>query len=81
MNATPEGIATLDKNDKVNARNSLNSSMLKIEPKNGSARTFIFIFNKNIPRGAEYILIVCYVIVIGAPPYTGDNGMAKFIGK
>ena len=55
--------------------------MVKIEPKNGSAKTFILTFNQNIPRGAEYKLIICYVTVKGAPPYSGDNGMATFIGK
>ncbi|MBZ9633692.1 hypothetical protein [Clostridium sp. FP1] len=81
MNARPEGIGTLGKNDSVNAGNSLTSSMVRIEPKNGSAKTFILTFNRAIPRGAEYMLIICYVTVKGAPPYTGDNGMANFTGK
>jgi len=53
MNASPKGIATLGKNDSVNAGNSLTSSMVKIEPKVGSAKTFILTFNRAIPRGAE----------------------------
>lgn len=81
MNASPEGIATLGRNDSVNAGNSLMSSMVRIEPKNGSAKTFILTFNRAIPRGAEYMLIICYVTVKGAPPYSGDNGMANFTGK
>ncbi len=81
MNILPKGIATLGKNDKVNASNSLTGSMVRIDSKNGSAKTFILTFNKNIPRGAEYMLIICYVTVKGAPPYSGDNGMAIFIGK
>ena len=81
MNVIPQGIATLGRNDNVNAGNSLTGSMVKIDPKNGSAKTFILTFNQVIPRGAEYMLIICYVTVKGAPPYSGDNGMATFIGK
>ncbi len=81
INVRPQGIATLGKNDNVNVRNSLTSTMVKIAPKNGSAKTFILTFNQVIPRGAEYMLIICYVTVKGAPPYSGDNGMATFIGK
>ena len=81
INVRPQGIATLGRNDNVNARNSLTNSMVKIEPMNGSAKTFILTFNRVIPRGAEYMLIICYVTVKGAPPYSGDNGMATFIGK
>jgi hypothetical protein len=80
-NAEPKGIATLGKNDKVNAGNSLTDSMVKIESKNGSAKTFILTFNQDIPSGSTYKLIICYVTVEGAPPYSGDNGMATFIGK
>ncbi len=81
MNAIPKGIATLGKNDNVNAGNSLTDSMVRIDSKNGSAKTFILTFNRAIPRGAEYMLIICYVTVKGAPPYSGANGMATFIGK
>jgi len=55
--------------------------MVRIEPKNGSAKIFVLTFNRSIPRGAEYMLIICYVTVKGAPPYNGDNGMATFIGE
>lgn len=81
MNIMPQGIATLGSDDTVNAENSLTSSMVKIEPKNGSSKTFTLTFNKVIPTGAEYMLIICYVTVKGAPPYSGDNGLATFIGK
>lgn len=81
MNIIPKGIATLGKNETVNSRNSLMSNMVRIDSKNGSAKTFILTFTENIPRGAEYMLIICYVTVKGAPPYSGDNGMATFIGK
>jgi hypothetical protein len=80
-NLIPEGIATLGSDDTVNAGNSLSSSLVKIEQKNGSAKTFTLTFTKAIPTGAEYMLIVCYVTVKGAPPFSGDNGMATFIGK
>ena len=81
MNVIPQGIATLGSEDNVNDRNSLTSNLAKIEPMDGSAKTFIITFNRSIPRGAEYKLIICYVTVKGAPPYSGDNGMATFIGK
>ena len=81
MNVIPKGIATLGMNDSVNARNSLTNSKVRIDSKNGSARTFILTFNQVIPRGAEYMLIICYVTVKGAPPYSGDNGMATFTGR
>jgi hypothetical protein len=81
MNTLFKGIATLGKNDKVTAGNSLTDKMVKIESKNGSAKTFILTFKQEIPKGTEYKLIICYVTVEGAPPYSGDNGMATFIGK
>ena len=81
MNARAEGIATLGRDDNVNAGNSLTASKVRIDSKNGSAKTFILTFNQVIPRGAEYMLIICYVTVKGAPPYSGDNGMTTFIGK
>ena len=81
MNVSPRGIATLGRNDSVNAGNSLTSRLVRIEPKNGSSKTFVITFNRSIPRGAEYMLIICYVTVKGAPPYSGDNGMATFIGQ
>jgi hypothetical protein len=81
MNAIPKGIATLGKNDNVNSGNSLTDSLVRIDPKNGSAKTFILTFNRAIPSGAEYMLIICYVTVEGAPPYSGANGMANFVGK
>ena len=81
MNDVPKGIATLGKNDKVNDKNSLTDKKVKIESKNGSAKTFILTFNQDIPKGAEYKLIICYVTVEGAPAYNGDNGSATFVGK
>lgn len=81
MNISPKGIATLGKNESVNANNSLTDNLVKITPRNGSANTFILTFSKNIPRGQEYKLIICYVTVKGAPPYSGDNGSATFVGK
>ena len=65
----------------MNSGNSLTGNNVRIESKNGSSRTFILTFNQNIQRGREYKLIICYVTVKGAPPYSGDNGMATFIGK
>ncbi|MFL0245564.1 hypothetical protein [Candidatus Clostridium stratigraminis] len=81
MNFTPKGIATLGKNEKANANNSLTDNLVKINPVNGLRNTFILTFSKNIPSGKEYKLIICYVTVQGAPPYSGDNGSATFVGK
>jgi len=81
VNDVPKGIATLGKNDKVNDKNSLTDKKVKIESKNGSAKTFILTFNQDITKGAEYKLIICYVTVEGAPDYNGDNGSATFVGK
>jgi hypothetical protein len=81
MNDVPKGIATLGKNDKVNSKNSLTDNKVKIESKNDSAKTFVLTFNQDIPKGAEYKLIICYVTVEGAPAYNGDNGSATFVGK
>lgn len=81
INLVPVGIASLGSDDNINAGNSLTNNMVKIEQKEGSAKTFILTFHQAIPTGAEYMLIICYVTVKGAPPYSGDNGMATFIGK
>jgi hypothetical protein len=81
VNISPKGIATLGKNDKVSNANSLTDRMVKIESKDGLANTYILTFSKNITKGAEYKLIICYVTVEGAPPYAGDNGTATFVGK
>jgi len=81
LNPLPKGIATLGKNDKVNSRNSLTDNLVKIEPQNGSSKTFILKFKQPIPSGGNYKLIICYVTVPGAPAYGGDNGMASFVGK
>ncbi|MDU4891676.1 MAG: hypothetical protein E6344_14930 [Clostridium sp.] len=80
-NDKPQYIATLGKNDKVNASNSLTDDLVKINSKDGSSKTFILTFSQDIPKGKEYKLIICYVTVKGAPPYSGDNGSATFTGK
>lgn len=81
VNKTAEGIASLGKDDKVNNNNSLTVNQVKIEAKEDSQRTFVITFDRDIPKGAEYKLIICYVTVPGAPPYSGDNGMMTFVGK
>ncbi|WP_242948432.1 hypothetical protein [Clostridium frigidicarnis] len=55
--------------------------MVEINSKDGSAKTFIVTFSQDVPKGEEYKLIICYVTVEGAPHYSGDNGMATFVGK
>ena len=81
LNDVPKGIATLGKNDKANAKNSLTENMVRIEAKEDSASTFILTFNKNIPEGSEYKLIISNVTVEGAPSYNGSNGEETFVGK
>jgi len=78
---TPTGIATLGKNDKVNSKNALTSDLVSIKPMDNSKNIFILTFKNNVKAGMEHKLIICYVIVPGAPPYNGDNGSAVFIGK
>jgi hypothetical protein len=80
-NVSPKGIATLGKNDKVNANNSLKDNLVRISQKDGSKNTFILTFSQSIPTGEEYKVIICYVTVEGAPPYSGDNGMITFVSK
>lgn len=81
VNSKPEGIASLGKDEKINSKNSLTENEVRIEPKEDSQRTFVITFDRDIPKGAEYKLIICYVTVPGAPPYSGDNGMMTFVGK
>ncbi|KJU71605.1 hypothetical protein [Clostridium baratii] len=81
VNKTPEGIASLGKDEKINSKNSLTENEVRIEPKEDSQRIFVITFDRDIPKGAEYKLIICYVTVPGAPPYSGDNGMMTFVGK
>ena len=76
-----EGIASLGKDEKINSKNSLTENEVRIEPKEDSQRIFVITFDRDIPKGAEYKLIICYVTVPGAPPYSGDNGMMTFVGK
>lgn len=79
--ATPTGIATLGKNDQVNASNSLTSSKVTITAPDNQNQRFILTFNQSIPKGMTYKLIICYVTTPGAPPYSGDNGSAVFVGQ
>lgn len=81
VNSKPEGIASLGKDEKINSKNSLTENEVRIEPKEDSQRTFVITFDRDIPKGAEYKFIICYVTVPGAPPYSGDNGMMTFVGK
>lgn len=80
-NKTAEGIASLGKDDQVNSKNSLTNNEVKIESKEDSQRTFVITFSRDIPRGAEYNLIIHNVTVPGAQPHSGDNGMMNFVGK
>lgn len=81
VNKAPEGIASLGKDDKVNNQNSLTNNEVRIEAKEDSQRTFVITFTRDIPKGAEYKLIIQNVSATGATPYSGDNGMMNFVGK
>lgn len=80
-NKTPEGIASIGKDDQVNSKNSLTNNEVKIESKEDSQRIFVITFSRDIPKGAEYNLIIHNVNVPGAQPYSGDNGMMNFVGN
>ncbi|MGO4694731.1 hypothetical protein AB4Z50_10650 [Paenibacillus sp. 2TAB26] len=78
---TPTGIATLGKNDQVNPSNSLTASKVSIAAADSQNQSFVLTFNQNISKGKSYKMIICYVTTPGAPPFTGDNGSATFIGQ
>lgn len=77
----PTGIATLGKNDQVNPSNSLTASKVSIAAADSQNQSFVLTFNQNISKGKSYKMIICYVTTPGAPPFTGDNGSATFIGQ
>ncbi len=77
----PSGIATLGKNDKVSASNSLTADKVQIKAKDNEHTTFILTFSQPITPGKEYKLIICYVTIPGGAPYSGDNGSKVFVGK
>lgn len=81
----PTGIATLGKNDKVNASNALTSDKVDIKPVDGSKKSFILTFRQNITPKMQYRIIVCYVTIPGSIGFTGDNigpsGNNTFIGQ
>lgn len=77
----PSGIATLGKNDQVGPNNSLTANQVTITPLDSQNQSFVLTFNQNITKGASYKMIICYVTVPGAPPFTGDNGSATFMGQ
>ena len=78
---TPTGIATLGKSDKVSNQNSLTDKMVDIKATDSTNSKFILTFKDDIPSGAKYKLIICYITVPNDGPYTGDNGTAVFTGK
>ncbi|OCT16224.1 hypothetical protein A8709_01940 [Paenibacillus pectinilyticus] len=81
MNVTPKGIATLGKNDTVNATNSLTMATVTIQPVSGANQSFILTLKHKIPKGKAYKMIICYVTKPGDPPFSGDNGSAAFVGN
>ncbi|WP_055742686.1 hypothetical protein [Brevibacillus choshinensis] len=78
---TPTNIATLGMNDKVNNSNSLTAEKVAIQASGNNGQSFVLTFQQNIAKGKSFKMIICYVTRPGAPPYSGDNGSATFIGK
>ncbi|QJD88019.1 hypothetical protein [Cohnella herbarum] len=79
--ASPTGIATLGVNDTVNPGNSLTSAKVTIRAVGNNNTVFVLTFNQDITKDKAYKMIICYVTKPGAPPYTGDNGSATFVGS
>ena len=79
--AVTTGIATLGMNDQVNAGNALTSDKVTIAAADNRNQSFVLTFNQNITQGKSYKMIICYVTVPDAPPYSGDNGSAAFVGQ
>lgn len=77
----PTGIATLGMNDTVNPGNALTADNVTITSADTTNTSFILTFKGMIPTGKSYKLIICYVTVPNAPPYSGGNGSRTFIGK
>jgi hypothetical protein len=78
---TPTNIATLGMNDSVNNSNSLTTEKVAIQSADNNGQTFVLTFNQNIAKGMAFKMIICYVTRPGAPPYSGDNGSAAFVGQ
>lgn len=78
---TPTGIATLGMSDSVSPANALTADKVTITPADTTGSSFLLTFNQNIPTAKSYKLIICYVTVPNAPPYSGGNGSRTFVGK
>jgi len=78
---SPVNIATLGMNDRVNSNNSLTPDRVNIQAVGTDGKSFVLTFNQNIAKGKTFKLIICYVTRPGAPPYSGDNGSATFVGQ
>lgn len=78
---TPTNIATLGMNDKVNNSNSLTAEKVAIQASGNNGKSFVLTFQQNIAKGKAFKMIICYVTKPGAPPFSGDNGSATFVGK
>ncbi|MBB6669551.1 hypothetical protein [Cohnella nanjingensis] len=78
---TPTNIATLGMNDTVSKNNSLTAADVTIQAEGSGGQTFVLTFKKKIASGMPFKMIICYVTKPGAPPYSGDNGSAAFVGR
>lgn len=77
----PSGIATLGKNDKLSASNSLTDDMVKIEPSGESGKDYRMTFKNNIKSGAKHKIHIYFIAAKGAEAYKGENGEIIFKAK
>lgn len=75
------GVASLGKDQKINAGNALSEKKAKVVALNGSEMEFEITFREPITPGVNYKLIICYVSAPGAKQYDGDNGTVAFTGQ
>lgn len=77
----PTGIATVGKNEKLSASNSLKDNMVKIEPSDESEKVYKMTFKNNIKPGAEYKIHIYFIAPKGVDVYKGENGAIIFKAK
>lgn len=77
----PTGIATVGKNEKLSASNSLKDNMVKIESSDESEKVYKMTFKNNIKPGAEYKIHIYFIAPKGVDVYKGENGAIIFKAK
>ena len=77
----PTGIATVGKNEKLSASNSLKDDMVKVETSDESGKVYKMTFKNNIKPGAEYKIYIYFIAPKGVNIYKGENGAIIFKAK